>query len=457
VGTQVAMGPQLKLKDRYGTISVYTRNHIGNCELTDPNDNGCSCPKWIYANRKGHKPKRYAAETPSYAEACAIAKHEHDGWHPEIAAARTAIAKRERTQKRIVDAVSEFIAEREPNDKAVIRNRDQNRSTLGYVDNKTGEVRGHFLTWLEDINRTLGDERIEYMDQLDHALIGNFKKWVMKKLNSDLTRNILWSRVRGFFRWAHELGLVTADPASKHKADQPQKGNRCGAFSDQQFEDILAAIPIFAREVFRGERLRRSDPFRAVLEQRLTIFVLLLRYAGMAMIDGIIFCPFLNTDGLGLQDNGVLKYRRHKTKELAVLPIENERLLELIRAGIPLEPDSDPQYPFSPRNFNPSNQRQSDSVTARWASRLKGLYKVAGITQIKTEVGVKNPHSHMFRDTFARWHLKRRTDIRHLSKMLGHASVQTTEASYSSWLDEDQQAMIDSILGRISESSRIAV
>jgi len=448
---------QWKIKDQYGTIAVYTRSHINGCTLTDPNENHCSCPKWFYVNRRGEKTRQYAANTPSFAEACAKAKHEHDGWHPEIAAARVEKTKQERAKTPVKVAVPKFIAGKCA-DGILDGTRDLYRCYLGHVDEKTGKERGYLFLWLNEVNRTRGENRIEYMDQIDHDLIGELKEWVKKRCN-DLTRKSTWDRIRGFFHWAHEIGMIAENPTHKHKSPKVKKGNRCGAFTDSQFEAILAAVPVYAGEQYAYGRLGNGNPLRRLLEQRLTIFVLLMRYAGMAIIDAILFCPFVDTDGLGLDDEGVLRYRRLKTNELAVVPIESQDLLDMVRAGIPLEKNtqwpgalglmtSDPHRPFSPLDFDPMDKPWQKTVAARWAEQLKALFKIAGIDRIKTEVGFKGPHSHMFRDTFAKWHLNRHTDIRDLSKMLGHSSVQTTEQSYASWLKEDQQAMIDRVRNR---------
>src|SRR5215469_15413107 len=137
---------QWKIKDQYGTIAVYTRSHINGCTLTDPNENHCSCPKWFYVNRRGEKTRQYAANTPSFAEACAKAKHEHDGWHPEIAAARVEKTKQERAKTPVKVAVPKFIAGKCA-DGILDGTRDLYRCYLGHVDEKTGKERGYLFLW----------------------------------------------------------------------------------------------------------------------------------------------------------------------------------------------------------------------------------------------------------------------------------------------------------------------
>ena len=46
-----------------------------------PNINECRCPKWLYVNKRGEKRKRYAPDTPSWAEALREATPAYFGRH----------------------------------------------------------------------------------------------------------------------------------------------------------------------------------------------------------------------------------------------------------------------------------------------------------------------------------------------------------------------------------------
>lgn len=443
---------QYREHNQYGTIAVYTRNHINGCKLTDPNQNNCSCPKWIYANRKGETPRRYAAETPSFPEACDKAKREIDGWNPEIARARAAAAKQERHKREIADVVNDFIEDRATNG-GTESTAEQWKSLLGYIDPKTNKMRGHFLAWVDERNAGLAEEeRMSHFHELDTSLLGQFKVWLMRRYTSDYSRNQRWGMMRTFFRWAHERGLTDNNAAEPIKAPPKRKGNRCGAWTEQQYRDIIAAIPRFANTI--ENQPKRNLP---IIEARLRLFAELMRYTGMALVDATLFCPFIDNHGLGLDDRGVLRYRRKKTGELAVVPIENQQLLVAIRAGIPMEDDSDPRRPFAPKGLNVESKEAVDAATRRWSHRLDRAYEIAGITQVVTEVGTKAPHAHMFRDTFAKWHLDRGTDIRDLQKMLGHSSVLTTERNYASWMKDDQDAMIARIRSRVGGTNVVSM
>ena len=93
----------------------------------------------------------------------------------------------------------------------------------------------------------------------------------------------------------------------------------------------------------------------------------------MAPVDAVLYHP-------GLVDSeGVLSYRRHKTGELAVVPLP-EHLRMLLR-DIPLEQDIvGPNMPFRSTTCNLVND------THKWGQRYLALFKLAGITEVKTDL-----------------------------------------------------------------------
>ena len=121
---------------------------------------------------------------------------------------------------------------------------------------------------------------------------------------------------------------------------------------------------------------------------------------------------------------------------LATIPLP-EHVVILLR-DIPLERDSvGPSQPF----------RQTDctvgSDTSTWARRLKSLFTLAGITEVKTDIRTRTPHAKMLRDTFAVWHLRHGAKLHTVAKMMGHSKTATTEQSYLPWVKELEASMID--------------
>jgi integrase len=134
-----------------------------------------------------------------------------------------------------------------------------------------------------------------------------------------------------------------------------------------------------------------------------------------------------------IDKDGVLRYRRQKTKQLATVPLP-EHLIVLLR-DIPLERDSvGSSQPF----------RQTDctvnSDTRTWARRLETLFALAGIAEVRTDQRTRTPHAKMLRDTFAVSHLRHGAKLHTVAKMLGHARTATTEQAYLPWVKELEQA-----------------
>src|SRR5271155_514209 len=88
---------------------------------------------------------------------------------------------------------------------------------------------------------------------------------------------------------------------------------------------------------------------------------LLLRWSGMALMDAVQYRPEL------VDADGVLRYRRQKTAELATVQLP-DHVVSLLR-NVPLEADSIGKgQPFRMRDFTP----HSDTVT--WRKRLMKLF-----------------------------------------------------------------------------------
>ncbi|PYU58038.1 MAG: hypothetical protein DMG55_18035 [Acidobacteria bacterium] len=216
---------------------------------------------------------------------------------------------------------------------------------------------------------------------------------------SDLTAAISWDGVKTFFKFCVGQGWITANPANGARRPKVEKGNRTATFTDEQYERILSAT--------KGDRL-------------LEAFLELLRWSGMALIDGVLF-----EHGL-VDDNGVLSYKREKTGELATVKLP-KHVVVLLR-GLP------------PRPFRTAVALQTN--LQQWRRKLQDLFGDAGITRVKTEVGERNAHPHMLRDTAAVWYLRHGLDIYGVSKILGHSNPMITAKHYAPFVEELKQAHI---------------
>jgi integrase len=171
----------------------------------------------------------------------------------------------------------------------------------------------------------------------------------------------------------------------------------------------------------------------------------LLRWSGMAQIDAVQYRPEL------VDADGVIRYRRQKTGELATVQLP-EHVIALLR-NVPLERDSvGSDHPFRMKDFTP----HSDTVT--WRKRLMKLFALAGIKEVRNELGKsRRPHPHMLRDTFAVWNLRHGVPLHAVAKMLGHSNPTTTAKAYLPWVKELEQATIAEARNALKKAAPKAV
>jgi len=224
----------------------------------------------------------------------------------------------------------------------------------------------------------------------------------------DLTAAIRWGSVRGFFNFCENMGWAPKSPAKHIRAAKVARGGRTGVFSDKQYAALVEA---------------------ARAERRTHAFVELMRWGGMAITDAVLFRTEM------IDADGVLRYRRHKSDELAVVPLPAHVIVNL--RDVPLGNNAvGPAQPF--RSKSPIIRTD----VRLWQRRFTELWAAASITEVETDSGAGKPHSHCLRDTFAVWNLRHGVPLMAVAKMLGHSTVKTTEQSYAPWVKELEAAHI---------------
>jgi integrase/recombinase XerD len=325
-------------------------------------------------------------------------------------------AEKESKQVRIEEAVALYIAD------MIARLGDNGtvamaRSLFGHVDpdTKAVERNGRLFDWLDKQT-----PRPVFIADLTPA---HLTTWRTTWKFNDQTARQRWGMVRGFFNFCEAQGWIGDSPARKLKSPAVSKANRTGVFSDEQYAAIIDAISRFEP----AENVPAQN--RAAWQQRLLTFVELLRWSGMALIDAVQFRSDM------VDAEGVLRYSRHKSGELATVQLP-EHLVALLRS-IPLEAHSDSQQPFRTANA------AANSDTRKWQHRLETLFALAEIKAVATPAGPCKPHAHLFRHTFAVWHLRHGAKLHSVARMLGHSKTTTTEQSYLPWVKELEQATIE--------------
>lgn len=409
-------------KARTITVRVIVR-HSAECKHRKKGSafRGCTCPKslLIYDGSGSGKNWRESAHTRSWTKAEELAQQKRDEFNPEKQELKKLREKKQQEQIPIVNAVALYIQD------MVTRLGDNGtcamaRSLLGNVDPQTHAIlkNGHLFDWLDRLSPS---ERPANIGDFSPALLTAWRAtW---DFGSDLTTANRWTMVKGFFNFCDAQGWLEKNPCAKVKKVSVQKGNRTAIFTDEQYKSILAVIPDYDPENVPKET-------RQSWQRRLRTFVELLRWSGMAIVDAVLFRPD------SISADGVLRYRRQKTDELAVVPLPNH-LLKLLQ-DIPLEKDSiGTEQPFRTNVLLASD-------TARWSRRVGELFKLANITEVRTGIGTtRKPHVHMLRDSFAVSALRSGASLRTVSRMLGHSKTVTTERSYLPWAQELEAAHIE--------------
>jgi site-specific recombinase XerD len=409
---------------QYGAAHVYTRRHIHGCPLLSPNENRCSCPKWIYSKPRQGKAAQQAAGTPSFTEACERAQRILKGFDPEIRAARV-------ITEPVPGITIELAVERYV---GVLRTR---KVTEDYL---TGTIQPvfHRRPTYKKGRRRLNTSMLDFLDQANLRAIDPvvrleqvtgelLEDWAAGWKSNDMTSKGWRTVATGFFRWAMTRGYLGRLPSFGER-QRIKAGNRCGYFSDEHYTRLLESLPFYKAE--RGY-------MPANYSTRLRAFIELGRWAGMAVADIVRFSPRVN-----LGANNVLTYRRTKTSQMAVVVLE-PAVADRLRA-IPPEEGSSAEQPLRLTAMTEKNNR------GLWRNRFQKLCDTAGIADIETEVGVlRRAHPHMLRDTCAIDAISRGMRLENVAKMLGHATVEMTQRSYLFWIQkrldsciEDQRAAL---------------
>src|SRR5438309_2223060 len=321
------------------SVSVIVRKHADEClkrqsspdkKTRDNWKRHCRCPKslLVYEGEGSGKNRRISAKTRSWEQAEKFAQEYRDSWNPEKQELKRLRAQKEAKQVRLEDAVALYIAD------MVARLGDNGtvamaRSLFGHVDPDTKAItsNGRLFDWLDKLP---ANQRPAYVADFNPALLTAWRaSW---KFGSDLTAANRWTMVKGFFSFCEAQGWIEDSPARKLKRLQTEKGNRTAVFTDEHYTKILDAVALYDPENVPAET-------RKAWQRRLTTFVELLRWSGMALIDAVQYRPEM------VDADGVLRYRRQKTGELATVPLP-AHVIALLR-DIPLERDSvGPTMPF---------------------------------------------------------------------------------------------------------------
>jgi integrase len=284
------------------------------------------------------------------------------------------------------------------------------RTLLGNVDSEGVVLRkGHLFTWLDQRK-----PRPILISDLTPVLVDGFRaSWRM----NDLTTAKNFTRLNAFFDYCKNRGeWIEKNPLEGLNQPSVKDGNRTAAFSGPQYQAILDTL---------AQRPQTDN------NHRLLALAELMRWGGLAIHDAVNFHQDI------LKDDGRYYYRRQKTN-VEAKPTLIPDAVSLLRTVVPI--NGDKNQPF--RNVS----RDIKSDKDYWRLQLGQLFADAGITKVKTGIGVeKTPHSHMFRDTYAVGQLQtqynklKQVNLLTIADALGD-NIATFTKHYKPWIDELEEA-----------------
>jgi integrase/recombinase XerD len=234
---------------------------------------------------------------------------------------------------------------------------------------------------------------------------------------SPLAKRNNQERVKSFFKFCSDAGLIPANPTAQLSSIQVKadEANSVHPFEPKEYKRILAAVGK------TGLHPRNQARVKACMQ--------LQRWSGLSIVDAV--CLSKNE----LQsDRNVFRVRTQRRKTGAhinnVIPSWLGKELLRVKNG-------------NPTYFFISGEATPKGAVSTMDKMYRHVFKTAEI----------DGTSHMFRHTFSVELLKAGVDIRKVSKALGHSSVTITERYYAKW-NKAQQDILDGDLARAWATTR---
>jgi site-specific recombinase XerD len=283
----------------------------------------------------------------------------------------------------------------------------ENFTKLKRVEGVAASVLGKYTRELARFKTFCAQKGIYAMQGITADVLTDFCDTWPQLYPSTYSRAKVRERVRTFLRYCFENQLIPRVPVlPKVKVDE------------------IPTMPLTAEEY-----TKLLDTIFVTFQESKTCakvhaLIQLMRWSGLAILDSLT----LERTEI-IFDEAKHLYRvvtsRQKTGTHVSVPIPMDVAEELLTVL-----NGNPKYVFWSGNGKP------DTISKKWANvYIAPLFGAAGIE------GQGNMKSHRLRDTFACELLQRGVPMEEVSKMLGHKSIKTTEASYGAWVKGRQDRL----------------
>jgi integrase/recombinase XerD len=360
-------------------VLIYKRHKASCPHADDPAYKRCGCAVWLQYNRNG-KQTRQSAKTLSW-EMAGQRAHKLEQQFLDAELGHTAPG----APATVPDAIALFL--------------DSKRGTRM----ASNTLYKYSLT-LSRLQAFCDAEGIFHVKDITLSGLTTWRaKWPFE---SPLAMRNNQARVKGFFKYCYNAGLITANPTAQLSGIQVKvdEASRVRPFELKEYQKILAAVGK------SGLQPRNAARVKACMQ--------LQRWSGLSLVDAVC----LST--AELEQNGKtfrVRTQRRKTGVHInnVIPTWLGKELLKVKNG-------------NRQFFFISGEATPKGAVSTFDKMYRQVFRAAEI----------DGTSHMLRHTFSVELLKAGVDIRKVSKALGHSSVTITERYYAKW-NKAQQDILD--------------
>jgi integrase/recombinase XerD len=227
-------------------------------------------------------------------------------------------------------------------------------------------------------------------------------------------------RAKNFFEFAYDSGWIASNPTAQlKKITVTHSDLNVRALEPKEYDRLVASVD---KTTMTPENVAR-----------VRVLIQLQRFSGLSLVDAVC----LSKDEL-VHDGKTFRVvlQRQKTDTLInnIIPVWLGEELLKVKNG-------NPEFFFWAGTAALDDTEKRRDSTSGFQKLYRKVFKVAGV----------DGSSHDLRHTYAIELLKKGTDIRAVSKALGHSSVTITERYYAKWTQSQQVVLDDALLAGLAE------
>ncbi|MGH9378565.1 MAG: tyrosine-type recombinase/integrase [Terriglobia bacterium] len=239
----------------------------------------------------------------------------------------------------------------------------------------------------------------------------DFRSGWEQEYPSSRTRQKVQERLRGFFRYALNAGFIRHNPAAALSAVKVDVAPTL-PLDAKQYRAVLGAVPRLFVDSVKAARVHA--------------LIRCMRYTALAIGDAVCLERANIRYDAKKRITRVVTSRAKTGVDVSV-PIPADVAAELLKVA-----NGNPRYVFWQ-----TGNGQPESAVKNWHKDLRALFDAAGMP---------SGHPHQLRDTAAVEWLKAGVPLEEVSRLLGHASIKTTERHYNPWVSSRQDRLDELVI-----------